>query len=858
MDYHGCAVPNLDKTMKNCTASTKAVMVPTALKCPGCHFHTEWRHKYAVHLSRCDQARVIIHPLTAQQYLATFLKIPTSQANAVIPPIYESKAKSAANRIHRYWPKPDAKNPLRDILSQKNQVRKTNSSNTVRQPPELISHSHPTLTRKSSISNLNPTSLQQNAVNTPTNDNPVDLSLPAAKKAKPNVVRQHSSPLQYMAPPPIIQPPYPQPTNPVFVCTHCSFKADMVEKMEKHLLQNHNSFIPSPNSSLPVTMPTTMPMIPVPVPRTFSCNHCQFRTSSELCMVRHLLSDHRTQLLPQSKIPTNGPKVFSCSFCSYSTTEALMVDHMLEHYKNHAACGSCSSCINWKHPFPLPSAPKKVNKPKRKTSSVLVTSKTGKKLSSETTGTTAAKNLFRCNFCGEKCSGSTQLQAHMLLSCPKRQKSNQEPVNTSDIDAKDSVAKSRPTVTHPKPQSSDEKPSSQPTGFSNRLNQPENCNLPTPPSSDSDCNEITEIRNSVPTVVFDMMSTSSEGSTIDPNTVSGCAVRLSPVNQAELERLPKSVSDMFSAKVVKEPQGLPGMPKLGEGDAAHMPSKTLPSEVCQPVKLHPDKCVNDIQQTANQQSEGQQSENPGNSPATPKKTEGNRKRKRQRTSIDLSKPCLDLPCVATIFDDPTEKKTIPEDKQPAKKCKLGLKIFRNTSGEYEAQRLGTPVTEPNREKTNLSSVDTKVPSNDPMSETKADFARMSLEIHHSLASQKKGPAVIEQNGKTTTNTSVKTCNIMTNTKRTQLPTDQDNNTISKHSHVSTDIDNNNSIKVGDDNGSHSALRNNASLNNSSKQSGLDDREQRNSSDQSCEQVKSECQSLTKVVSESEMISTDGM
>ena len=671
--------------LKTTGAKSKSLVpVPVALKCPGCEFQTEWRHDYAMHLSKCDQAQVIIHPKTPTQYLAQFLRIPTAQAKNVVLQQYDRQTNPNVTYTEN-WFKRNASLPLRSILHNQKQNQWQPPYPNLSAPRPTLSHPHqvaqnPQMHLRSNL----PSGLQyQRPFSKPT-EAPIDLSVPPSEKnktiplTKVNAVAKNSANQPAIASDQSSRSPtkLPLPTAPIFACTHCSFRTDMQEKMEVHIRKH--DFVPPPMPNVPTqvpNVPVAMPFIPMPVPRTFTCNHCPFRTSSELCMVRHLLSKHRSQLLPRSKMTNNGSnsvgKVFSCSFCNYSTTEAQMVDHMLHHYKNHPPCRSCSSCRGWEHPFKGSKQKQVKGLSSRKPAQQSSKSVPPNQQSSIQSG------LRACTFCGKQFAVQGLLQAHILsehmntdglmetgLDCMKHQMSSQ---NTDD-----SVSNDSPHLVWMKSGATYRESSSSSKA----------CSLPTPPSSDGEFNEVPDASESsfVPTVVFDLVSVSSEGST------------------HETSKLPVTVKDLADVTSNSE-EKTTGL------------SETLLSE-----------------------KKGFGSSTSHTEPTS---------RKRERS---LSPELI-------LKDKATEDKTSPVDARTSgvtdvvdplsptkKKLKLGLKIFRNISGEYESQRIGTPAADlvgaSHQRPILADGQSNKAQQNTNIASPLAmDYQRMSVEIHHSIAQE---------------------------------------------------------------------------------------------------------------------------
>lgn len=129
-------------------------------------------------------------------------------------------------------------------------------------------------------------------------------------------------------------------------CRYCPFKSHTIKLMRSHITESH-------------------PQNLLIVPKSFTCNYCNYVTSSELCMVRHLLTQHRPMILPsQSRENASTSSQFSCSVCIFSADETTMINHMLDHYKTSSPCNSCTSCLNWTHPSP--SKPKRTANVKRR------------------------------------------------------------------------------------------------------------------------------------------------------------------------------------------------------------------------------------------------------------------------------------------------------------------------------------------------------------------------------------------------------------------------------------------------------------------------------------------------------------
>lgn len=664
--------------------SKSLVPVPVALKCPGCKYQTEWRHDYAMHLSKCDQARSIIQPQTPGQYLAQFLKIPTNQANMVVAQQFTSPTRTNTAYSDKRF-KQNANLPLRHILHKQKDLLPPPPSysehvSTVRhtmplpprlqQNPQIPLRSNP----QTGVQHQQPKYLVPSEV-------PVDLSISPVEKKKPDqtvkagaIKRKAKEPCSM---PTKVRAPLvtlPPPTAPIFACTHCSFRTDMQEKMEVHIRKHE--FVPPPKPHVPSQgniVPVAMPIIPVPVPRTFTCNHCTFRTSSELCMVRHLLSKHRTQLLPRSKMTNNNNcKIFSCSFCNYLTTEAKMVDHMLHHYKNHPPCGSCSSCQNWQHPFHN-SKPKNVQviqKPPKDPSP-----KKTESIPTSLAKTQQSNSLILCTFCGKQFPVQGLLQAHILA----------EHMNVGPIIAiRQNNHEDTSSKTTPDMQSKNNNlmvPVTK-TGGALQENSPSSktCSLPTPPSSDGEYNEASDVAESsyVPTVVFDTMSTSSDGSTNEPF------------------KLPEPVKKLAEVCTISVGETTKRAPDTKTGSDSSKTEATSCKSVHAPLPV---------------------------------------------ARLAVSKVSI----TDTESADPYEYDNSDDAYSPTrKKVKLGLKIFRNLSGEYQAQQivgakpeavkasesLSFGIINQTQQYTNILNHKSALPA--------MDYQRMSQEIHHSLAAADKG------------------------------------------------------------------------------------------------------------------------
>lgn len=333
------------------------------LRCCGCSYTTQWHHRILAHLANCKQAQII--KSSKQQFLAL---CPRNQRPMYLPtpvppnltPSYHAAVSHSLSQLSSQSNQSQAKT-IKDIL--------TSSANPSIVPVGLDSKrsiSSVTLPSKSSNLPSQGNSIPTQGSNLPSqssrnvclvsmgkagqkpetdkfipttvvssDESPVDLSLNSAAKNDTNhksflVPKSISS---YSVPASLPKPTNPAPTQqpsnlPVLICGYCQYQTTSPKQIQLHLMQCHSSMTRS-NAN-----------------QTLSCNHCTYKASSQLCMVRHLLNQHRSQVLPADTATGVGEeKLYTCSHCYFSASEAVMVQHMLDHYKKHAPCRSCSSCV---------------------------------------------------------------------------------------------------------------------------------------------------------------------------------------------------------------------------------------------------------------------------------------------------------------------------------------------------------------------------------------------------------------------------------------------------------------------------------------------------------------------------------